>query len=321
MRYLQRNGLFLILISAAGYSFFPIFTKLIYDNGINNPLDVLAWRFLLAAPLTWAFMFLRTYRSSKAVRTPLPLRPLLAMGLLFGFVAMMAFLALRQLPVSLYTVLIYTYPAMVALGSVVLGERLSLLGWLALGLTLIGVVLTVPNIFNGFTGVNPLGIILVLLNAASYATYILASNRILRGQDNLMGASAWSISGSLVFVIVMLIVRGISGDRLAMPENATAVGGLIGLVVISTVIPIFTFYIGMQYLGAARAAIVSMIEPVLTLGWAFLLQGETLTAIQVAGAGCILVSVLLLQLRGDDRKQIPTWQNQPQAGEYGEAKS
>ncbi len=290
----QRDGLLLILISAAGYSFFAIFTKFIYDNSTFNPLDILVWRFVMAAPITWLAMgWLR--RGQKTVKAePLPRARLIGLGLLFGVVAMVAFFAVERVPVSLYTVLIYTYPAMVAVGAILFGERLSGRAWMALGLTLVGVVLTVPNLFQGFGGVDPIGVVLVLTNAASYSLYILLSNRVLRGTSNLSAASGWSITGSFIYVLIVIAVRG---DVTAVPPNLSVWVGFLGLAVISTVIPIFTFYAGMQRLSAPRASIISMIEPVLTLIWAVIIRRESLEFIQIAGGSLILASVVLLQVR------------------------
>jgi drug/metabolite transporter (DMT)-like permease len=216
---------------------------------------------------------------------------------------MIAFFGVERVPVSLYTVLIYTYPALVAVGAILFGERLSGRGWMALGLTLIGVVLTVPNLFQGFSGVDPIGVLLVLANAATYAVYILLSNRTIKGVTDLSTASAWSISGSLIFALIVVVIRALQSGSTSIPPNLNVWAGFLGLVVISTVIPIFAFYAGMHRLGAPRAAIISMIEPVLTLVWAVLIRHENLQWVQLLGAAFILVSVVLLQL---GREKLPT---------------
>jgi drug/metabolite transporter (DMT)-like permease len=291
MNHTQREGLLLLLVAAAGYSFFAIFTKIIYENGLNSPLDILIWRFVLAAPLIWGIIAVQRRREPSASDAPPPRARLLAMGLLFGLVAMLAFFAVARLPASLYTVLIYTYPAMVALGALLFGERLSALGWGALGLTLLGVFLTVPNPFGGLGDVDPLGMVFVFLNALAYAAYILLSSRILRGQRDQALAGAWSITGSLLYALVLIVARGVTP-----PPNLTVWAALLALAVVSTALPIVTFYAGMQRLGAANASILSTIEPVMTVIWAVLLLGETLLPAQIVGGGLVILSgVLLLQ--------------------------
>lgn len=288
----QRDGLLLILVSAAGYSFLSVFTKWVYASGFDDPLDVLIWRFIIAAPAMWGGLWLSRRRGTPARSAALPWRWLLAMGVLFGVVALAAFQALARLPASLYTVLIYTYPAMVALGALLFGERLPARSWAALGLMFVGVALTVPNFAASFEGAEPLGVALALANAALYAAYILLSSRLLRGAGGGAQAGAWSITGSLLFCLVIAAARG-----LQMPAAPVAWAGLLGVAVISTAVPVFTFYAGMSRLGPAQASLLSTVEPVMTLTWAALLLGELLLPAQLVGAACVLGALVLLQLR------------------------
>jgi drug/metabolite transporter (DMT)-like permease len=282
----QRSGALLVLVSAAGYAFFPIFSKAVFDSGLS-PLDLLAWRFLIAAPLIWLLLFtLRT----PAPAAPLPRFRLMAMGVLFGISSATALYSLTRLPASVYTAVLYTYPAMVALFSLFFGERLSSRSWLALGMTLIGMLMTVPDISQNLQGGDLIGVAFALANAASYAVYIVLSSRILRGHTALARASAWSISGSCVMMIAIIMLRG-----LVLPSNAAGWGSLLALVSISTVAPIFAFYAGMQKVGPARAAIISTVEPLLTVLLAVALRGETLVVLQIVGGALILLSVLVLQ--------------------------
>lgn len=299
----QRGGLLLILISAAGYSFFAILAKFLYENGIVSPLDILTWRFLLATPLTWLLIGLlrrnRRKGTTDASASPMPRRRLLGLGIMFGAVSASAFFSLQTLPATLYTVLLYTYPALVALGTLFFGERLSPRGWLALGLTLVGIVLTVPNVMNDVASFDPAGLVFIAGNAGGYAVYIVLSGRLLKNNKNLSEASAWSITGSLVFCLFVMVLRGVN-----LPPTPNAWLGLVTLAVISTVVPIFTFYAGLSRLGAARAAILSTLEPVLTLVWAVVLLHENLLPVQILGTVLIISSVVLLQLgRGESKDE------------------
>lgn len=327
----QRDGLLLLLLAAAGYAFFPIFTKTIFESGRFEPLDVLFLRFLLATPITWLVIWrlrhslphpksLSTNGEGLPARPPPPLQVmergsggevnrlprlrLMGMGALFAFTAGSAFFALERIPASTFTVVLYSYPAIVALYSLLLGEQLSRRGWVALGLTIVGIILTVPEFGAGFT--DMLGVGLTLLNAVIYALYIVVSGRLLRGHTALAEASAWSITGTFVFVTVIVMVVGIG-----WPADLSQWGNLVAMAVISTVIPIFAFYAGMQKLGAARAAILSTTEPVFTLALAFLLLGERILPVQLLGAALILVSVILLQL---GRAEQPAIASEQQTG-------
>jgi len=331
----QRAGL-LLLLAAAGYAFFPIFTKTIFESGRFEPLDVLFLRFLLATPITWLVIWRLRHslphpkspstngeglpahltpprHSVERVSDPvgqegevnrLPRLRLMGMGALFAFTAGSAFYALQRISASTFTVVLYSYPAIVALYSLLLGEQLSRRGWLALGLTLVGIILTVPEFGADFT--DMLGVGLTLLNAVIYALYIVVSGWLLRGHTALAEASAWSITGTFATMGVVSLLRGV-----AWPADLSQWGSLMGMAVISTVIPIFAFYAGMQRLGAARAAILSTTEPVFTLALAFLLLGERILPAQLLGAALILGSVILLQL---GRAEQPSIASEQQTG-------
>jgi drug/metabolite transporter (DMT)-like permease len=284
----QRDGALLLILAALGYSFLPVLTKFGYSAGLE-PRDLLTWRFIIAAPLVWLLLAVRRPTGG----TPLPRVRLLLMGALFAASALCAFFSLERIPASTYTVLLYCYPAFVALLSLLVGDRLSRFGWLALALTLVGVVLTVPNLGADLARSDPLGMLLAMLNGASYAVYIVISNRLLKADCDLQSASALSITGSFLALVLLALAAG-----LRVPATLEGWLSIVAMAIFATVVPIFAFYAGLRRLGAPRAAILSTLEPVLVLAWSFMLLRETMLPLQVVGAAFILASAILLQLRG-----------------------
>ena len=65
----------------------------------------------------------------------------------------------------------------------------------------------------------------------------------------------------------------------------------------STVIPIVLFVAGLARVGASTAAIASTVEPAMTVALAWIVLGETLGPLQLAGGALVLSAVVLLQLR------------------------
>ncbi|RIK20683.1 MAG: hypothetical protein DCC53_09640 [Chloroflexi bacterium] len=286
----QTEGLLLIIVAAAGYAIMPILAKVVYADGTLHPMDVVTWRFIFATPLIWILL--------RVLRVPAPAEPtprgaMLLLGVLFAAVTACAFFALDRIPASLYTVLLYSYPAMVALISSLMGEPLSVRGWIALGLTLVGVTLTVPLETIGSDAFDGVGILLAVFNAAIYAGYLVISGRALRGRRGVSHVTAWVITGALLPLIVLAPFRGLN-----LPSVPEAWVGLIAIALFSTVMPLFAMLGGTARLGAARASILSTFEPVVTVLLAVLLLPDTerLTLLQVAGGALILFSVILLQL-------------------------
>jgi drug/metabolite transporter (DMT)-like permease len=281
----QRDGLIFVLIAAAGYSCLPVFVKFIRDAGMP-PLDIATWRFTFAMPIFWLLIALRR---SPASGKRLPRVGLLALGVLFTSATITAFWGLERLPAGTFIILFYTYPAMVALISMFLGERLSAQSWLALAL--IGTVLTVPNLGAGLNVDDSVGVILAIVNALIVSVYFIFNNRLLRGHTALAPASAWSVTGSFLVFFALSLARPVM-----WPTETSTWGLLLALAIISTVTPVFFLTIGLNKLGPSKAAIASTFEPVLTAVWAAIFLGEQMQPIQLLGGALILASVILLQI-------------------------
>ncbi|GIL11721.1 MAG: hypothetical protein BroJett038_04410 [Chloroflexota bacterium] len=292
----QRDGTIFILLSATGYSFFAVWVKNIQAAGLGA-LDIGFWRFLIAAPLFWLVVFLR--RAPPSPR-PLPRLGLLVMGFFLAMAALTAFFGLERIPANTFIVLFYTYPAMVAVFSLFMGDRLPPVGWLALALTIVGIALTVPDFGAGLSGDNLAGVILALVNALVVAVYFILSSRLLRGHTAVARASAWSITGTFFIMAATVPFREVQA-----PSSAAAWANLLALATISTVMPVFALNSGIQKVGAARAAIIGTIEPIQTLLWTFLLLGEQMQPAQVVGGTLILGSIVLLQAQSLLRTRAP----------------
>jgi len=291
----KRSGITWILVSALAYSLFTVMAKRLLDE--IGPTDVLFWRFVIATPVIWVVVLLR----ARARRGPNPLHvewhPRFAMGLLFGLLAWFAFVGVDKLPGDLYVIIIYTYPAMVALGARLLGKPATRQLWTALGIITVGIAFTVPEIFDGSQDAALFGFALTILNAALYAGYILYSERIVNDTKghHLAGdsfvAAAWGMVGSLVVATVVALASG----GVEVPDTGLAIACMFGLGIISTVVSQTAFFLGVSKLGPAPAALVAASEPVMALTWLVLLLDESMRAIQVVGALLVIAGVVWSQ--------------------------
>jgi drug/metabolite transporter (DMT)-like permease len=71
--------------------------------------------------------------------------------------------------------------------------------------------------------------------------------------------------------------------------------GLVGVGLVSTFIAVLAFYGGAHRIGAARASIVSTVEPIWTIVLASLLFAESLGPLQLVGGAMILIGVVIAQ--------------------------
>jgi drug/metabolite transporter (DMT)-like permease len=104
---------------------------------------------------------------------------------------------------------------------------------------------------------------------------------------------------------VSLTVGGILADDLhPAAVSATGAGWLTGIAVISTVGAVALFFAGLHRAGPSTAAILSTLEPVVTVVLAFLVFGESLGTIPLAGGVLVLLAVLVV--RAPRERPLPT---------------
>ena len=68
---------------------------------------------------------------------------------------------------------------------------------------------------------------------------------------------------------------------------------------ISILIPHSLYFAGMRYLTASRGIITATFEPIVAIVSAYLILGESLSAVQMLGAVLVISAIALLQLRQD----------------------
>jgi uncharacterized membrane protein len=80
---------------------------------------------------------------------------------------------------------------------------------------------------------------------------------------------------------------------------------LLAFGLVATALAIQAFYAGVQRIGAARASIVSTVEPVYTIAMAMILFGEALTPVQLMGGVLVLAAVILAETGQHPAREAP----------------
>ncbi len=284
------SGTLFAILSACGYAFLPIFAKLAYREGLG-PLDILVWRFVIASALLWLIVLLWLRNTSLRTLTRRDIVTLLVLGGVFAVIALLSFWGLARLPAAIYSPLFYTYPAMVALLSMVMGECLPLPAWIAVGLAMVGCTLIAIAAGDRPAITNPLDIVLPLSSASLYAIYLTQASR-RTGHISGVTSGVISISGTLVVLLVVAVLS--AGVR--PPVTLSGWGIAVGIAIVSTVVAVLAMFAGMARIGAARASILSTLEPVITVILATLLLRENLGIVQLGGGALIVLSALLLNM-------------------------
>ena len=311
-------GIALIVISAFGFGSGTVLSKPIYAAGLDW-LQLLAWRFAIGATLSWAWILVSPRRRAGLLR--LGRRPALVaagLGVWYTGNAGTYYAGLQTVPASLAGVLVYLYPAIVAVLSVRYATRLSgRRPWIALGIALVGVVLALGGI--DLSAAVPVGgIALILASPLIYAGWIVLSAR-LAGErtdrlapegaaadrvDDAAAASALMTSATAAVFVVGALATGrpLAPDQI--PPAAWPYLAAIGFA--GTFLAIQTFYAGSRRIGAAQAALVSTVEPAIIVTLAALFLHDVLRPIQLLGAVLIIAGVLVAQTaRHPDERPEP----------------
>jgi drug/metabolite transporter (DMT)-like permease len=299
-------GVLLVVVSAASFGSGALFAKPVYAEGVGW-LTLLCWRFGIAATLSWAWLLVDRGRRAGLRRTD---RRRLVVALVLGLVYLgnssTYYASLETVSASLAALIVYIYPAIVAVLTLRLGRPLEgRRAWLALGMALLGVILAIGGIPTG-TAPPLVGLLQVLASPVIYSVWIVAQARLAGERQDRVGdasddgaesatAAALMMTSTAIGFWIIALATGTPVAPGQIPGGAWP--GMVAVAVISTFVAIQAFSAGSRLIGAAQSSLISTVEPVWTICLAALILGERLGPIQLAGGVLVIGGVILAQLR------------------------
>ncbi len=286
------RGIGFLLVSSFGFGMAPTLARLAYDAG-STPTTAILMRFTIASML--ATLLLRR------LGRPLRLAPrerwqAIGIGLVAGTMSFGYLSAVDRIPVSVAALVFFTFPAMTAVAAHLLGdERLSLLRSAALLAAFAGIALVVgfeggPNLQGG-RELDPVGLGLALLAAVACTVSILWTSRVLRRADALVVNGHAVLTGAAAYLLVVAAQGGP-----AWPVTGLGWVGLVGASLVYAAGFVSIFH-AVGLLGPFRVAALGNIEPIIAVGFAVAVLGETVTPQQGAGMTVVIAALVALQLR------------------------
>ena len=106
---------------------------------------------------------------------------------------------------------------------------------------------------------------------------------------------AWILAGSAVACAIIVLATGTLDGLLLPVRDPSLLPLLLAVGILGAGIPSLLFLIGIRRIGGTRAGIVMLLEPVVGVGLAALLLGESLRPVQAIGAAAVLGAALLLR--------------------------
>ena len=272
------------IITGITYGLNPLFAVPLMKDGA--PIEsILFFRYAIAVLLLGAFLLLRKHSFRVTWKQA---GVLLVLGLLYTTSSLTLFEAYKYIASGLATTIVFLYPVLVAIIMVFLKVVPSWPVWLSIGLTFVGVVIMTQS--DSSQTVNPIGLLLSFASALVYALFIVIINRskvIVNISNSLLTFYALSVG---TFVFLGKIVMSDAGITTGLTAP-TAWLNLVGLALLPTIVSTATLAIATRNIGATKASVLGVCEPVTAILVGTLVFGEALTTNVVVG---ILISMVAI---------------------------
>ena len=250
-----------------------------------GPISTAFWRVFLALPFLWAWAWMDQRKSAPAQNSTRGL--MFAAGFFFAGDLAVWHWSIVLTSVANAVLLANLAPIFVTLAVWLLWRRKPTLMFLAgLAAALAGVMLLVGGDFSRTDSRALLGDALGVVTAMFYAAYQLTVTR-LRGMTSTARIMAMS---SVVTAAFLLPIAWLSGE-LFFPVTTTGWAKVFGLALISQVAGQSLIAYAMAHLPATLSSVGLLLQPVMAGLFAWILLGETLGAVAIAGAVLVLIGI------------------------------
>lgn len=281
------------IITGITYGLNPLFAIPLMNKGASIT-SILFFRYSFAVIILGAFLLLG--RQSLKVSWK-QAGILLVLGLLYTASSLFLFEAYNYIASGLATTLIFLYPVLVAIIMVFLRVVPSWPVWVAIAATFVGVIIMTQG--SGDGTINPIGIALSLASAFVYALFIVIINR---------SKTIAEISNSLLTFYALTVGAIIFFGKTAISNTAITANisgyadwlNLIGLALLPTIVSTATLAIATRNIGATKASVLGVFEPITAILVGTLMLGEPLTTNVVLGI-CIAIAAVTFMITATKR--------------------
>lgn len=280
-RSLRNRGILITIISTLGFSTYPILGKFIFAGGANLNTTLLI-RFTLGAVFFWFFTFLK--EGIPKLKPSLWIILIAMGGIGYASMSGLYLSSVLFIPASLAALILYTYPMLVAVFSVLAKqEKFSWSKMIGVLISSVGLILILGL---NFKGVNLTGILLAFGASLFYSLYIVAGSFVLREISPLLSTAVISTAAALTYALFGI------GNGFTLELSPSTWLGILGIAFFCTILAMLTFFYGIKMIGPTAASVISSLEPILTFCLAAFLFQERLTLIQGLGGLFVILGGL-----------------------------
>lgn len=289
------KGFFYGIMTSVTFGLIPLFTLPLMAKGMHFE-SILLYRFILATIALGSMMKLKG-ETFEVSRRDLPF--FLLLGVFYTASAMFLFWGYDFMGAGVATTLHFTYPVFVTLLMLLLfREKTSWITLLAIVLAVAGVARL--SIHGEEIRFSLSGLVIVLLSALAYASYIVTVNK----------SRVRTMNGRKLAFYVFLVSSFLFGIRtythlgIQPVPDAWSWVNLILLAIVPTVISNITLVLAVHRIGGTLTSVLGAMEPLTAVCVGVFVFGEAFTANEALGILLIIVAVTLIILSQTIRKGL-----------------
>lgn len=279
---------FYAILSAILFGTAGLFIKFAYKTGLDS-MELLTFQYILAVTIMFVVAIIKDKRSLKVSKKEL--FNLFILGIIGNtFMTVFYYIAFEYLPVAMVTMLLYTYPIMVFIYSIIFDKtKVTKRSIGILSIAFFGSVL-VLNVFSSDFNYSIKGIFIGLLCAVFYSFMNIYSEK------KLKDVPALTINTySTFFSLLVLLIYVNPSTLVKVHLSLNSIFYIAVLAIVSEIIPLTLLYLSIKFIGSVKVSIIGNLEIPTAMFTAFLFLNEKISVIQLLGAGMVICAIILLE--------------------------
>lgn len=286
---MKLKGYFFAIISAVFFGTSGIFVKQGYNDNFS-PTDLLMLQYIIAG-IILLFLCLIKYKNEIKI-SKVMLKKLIIQGA-FANTLMTVFFysSFKYLNVSVATMLLYTYPAMVAFYSFVfMKEKISRTKILAIIGTFLGCIMVLNIFASSFKDISLTGVIFGILAAVSYTFMNIYAKKIVEDIHPVV-ITFYTTS----FSLLVLIIFNFSFIYKLPTLSYNSLLNAAMLAFFCEIIPLTLLYGAIKYIGPVTTSIIGTLELPSAALLSYVFLNEKLSFMQIAGIIIVIYCIIILK--------------------------
>jgi drug/metabolite transporter (DMT)-like permease len=283
------KGFVYAIISAVFFGSAGIFVK----NGFSkdfSPVDLLMLQYIIAGIILAVICFVK-YKKGMKLSRKLLIRLFIQGTVGNTLMTVFFYSAFKYLDVSVTTMLLYTYPAMVvAFSSLFCREKISKKKVVAILGTFIGCLFALNINVHNIGSLPLIGICYGILSAVFYAFMNIYAEKIVDDVPPIVVTFYTTI-----FSLVVLLIFNFSFVGKLSSLTFNSIQNAAFLAFFCEIIPLSFLYAAIKYVGPITTSIITTLEIPASVIFAFFILSEKISIVQLLGIFLVIGSVVILK--------------------------